>query len=145
MAYDQEEIVILRTELGKLLSCLDNIAASENQTEDDRLKSLEEANSRLQTELSQVKSENDELWKQERSQIQLEREQFERKLSQIRSEHELIFQTLESVKTEKENLWETNQKLVLDNEGALNQRSFGCYINDANLKLEGVNEFVTIA
>ena len=127
MAYDQEEIIILRTELGKLLSCLDNIAASENQTGgDDRLKSLEETNRRLQTELSQVKSENDELWKQERSQIQLEREQFERKLSQIRSEHELLFQTLESVKTEKENLWETNQKLVLDNEGTHNKRSFGC-------------------
>jgi hypothetical protein len=117
MAYDQEEIVLLRTELGKLLNCLDNIAASENQTGEDRLKKLEEKNIQLQNELSQVKSENDLLRSQEQLQIQLEREKFERKLSEIRSEQELIFQTLESLKTEKENLLETNQKLVLDNEG----------------------------
>jgi hypothetical protein len=117
MAYDQEEIVLLRTELGKLLNCLDNIAASENQTGEDRLKKLEDTNIQLQNELSQVKSENDLLRSQEQRQIQLEREKFERKLSEIRSEQELIFQTLESLKTEKENLLETNQKLVLDNEG----------------------------
>jgi len=81
------------------------------------LKPLEERNRQLQIELSQVKSENEELRKQEKSQIQLERGNFERKLSQIRFEHELLLQTLESVKTEKENLRETNQKLVLDNEG----------------------------
>ena len=58
MAYDQEEINILRNELDNLWQCLDNIASSENQTGEDQLKTLEENNTLLKLELEKFKQEH---------------------------------------------------------------------------------------
>ncbi len=58
MAYDQEEILILRTELDNLWQCLDNIASTENQIGEDQFKSLEETNKLLKLELSKIKDEH---------------------------------------------------------------------------------------
>ena len=58
MAYDQEEINILRNELDNLWQCLDNIASSENQTGEDQLKNLEENNTLLKLELAKFKQEH---------------------------------------------------------------------------------------
>ena len=58
MAYDQEEINILRNELDNLWQCLDNIASSENQTGEDQLKTLEENNTLLKLELAKFKREH---------------------------------------------------------------------------------------
>ena len=117
MAFDQEEIVILRNELFSLLNCIDNIAYSENPTTSDTL--LAENNRNLEQQLSQIKLDS-ERYELELSQIKADHEKcqsWERELSQFKSDHVLLVQTLEKVRSEKENLIEANQKLALDNEG----------------------------
>ena len=116
MAFDQEEIVILRNELFSLLNCIDNIADSENPTTDAE---LAENNRYLKQQLSQIKLDS-ERYELELSQIKADHEKcqsWERELSQFKSDHVLLVQTLEKVRSEKENLIEANQKLALDNEG----------------------------
>ncbi len=117
MAFDQEEIVILRNELFSLLNCIDNIADSENPTTSDT--ELAENNRNLEQQLSQIKLDS-ERYELELSQIKADHEKcqsWKRQLSQFKSDHVLLVQTLEKVRSEKENLIEANQKLALDNEG----------------------------
>ena len=58
MAYDQEEISILRNELDNLWQCLDKIASTENQIGEDQFKGLEENNKLLKLELSKIKQQH---------------------------------------------------------------------------------------
>ena len=119
MAFDQEEIVILRNELFSLLNCIDNIADSENPTTTTSDTELAENNRNLEKQLSQIKLDS-ERYELELSQVKADHEKcqsWERELSQFKFDHVLLVQTLEKVRSEKENLIEANQKLALDNEG----------------------------
>ncbi len=119
MAFDQEEILILRNELFSLLNCIDNIADSENPTTTTTDTELAENNRNLEQQLSQIKLDS-ERYELELSQIKADHEKcqsWERELSQFKFDHVLLVQTLEKVRSEKENLIEANQKLALDNEG----------------------------
>jgi hypothetical protein len=121
MAFDQEEILILRKELFSLLNCIDNIADSENPTTTTTTTDAEltENNRNLEQQLSQIKLDS-ERYELELSQIKADHEKcqsWERELSQFKFDHVLLVQTLEKVRSEKENLIDANQKLALDNEG----------------------------
>lgn len=93
MAYDKDEIGVLRIELQKVLECLDFIASTEtDQDLEDRCHSLEEENAQLKSQLSQVQAD-----------------------------HKIATFSLSNASDQLENLVQANGRLVSENE-ALNHR-----------------------